>query len=250
MIRAGIMWLPILVLGGVILPGAGYAQRSSDGELALELLQRIERLESEVRQMRGELEIYRYQLDQWERGAVSGSSPEEALARPPAVESAETDPAVEEDLSAETDPSVTVDSPPTTVSPTMVATPSVTGMERADFDAALDEFREGRFREAIMGFQQFLSDYPESRLAGDARYWLGESHYLRRNYDAAMEAFIDLGLRDPQSARLPDALLKLGYLYGARGDIDRAREVLQKLVQVYPDTQAASLAERRLESLR
>ncbi len=123
-------------------------------------------------------------------------------------------------------------------------------MEQADFDTALNEFREGRFREAIAEFQQFLSDHPRSNLAGDARYWLGESYYLRRNHDAAKEAFIELGLRDPQSARLPDALLKLGYLYGEQGDTDRAREVLQKLVQVYPDTQAASLAERRLQTLR
>ena len=38
-------------------------------------------------------------------------------------------------------------------------------------------------------------------------------------------------------------------VYGEQGDVTRAREVLQKLVQVYPDTQAAKLAERRLQSL-
>jgi len=84
---------------------------------------------------------------------------------------------------------------------------------------------------------------------------LGESYYIGRNYNAAKEAFINLGLHYPQSARLqsarlPDALLKLGYIYGEQGDADRAREVLQKLVQVYPNTQAANLAERRLQSLR
>jgi tol-pal system protein YbgF len=232
--------LILLVLGGMLLPGAGHAQRPLDGELTLELLQRIERLEAEVRQMRGELEVHRYQLDQQrERDASVGHSPE-ARARPPAtIEWA--DPAApsraEDRLSA--------------VASTEVATPSpATGTEQADFEAALHEFREGRFREAIAEFRQFLSDYPESSLTGDARYWLGESYYLRRNLDAAKEMFIDMGLHDPQNARLPDALLKLGYLYGAEGDPDRAREVLEKLVQVYPDTQAASLAERRLESLR
>ncbi|WP_420887106.1 tetratricopeptide repeat protein [Candidatus Competibacter phosphatis] len=57
-------------------------------------------------------------------------------------------------------------------------------------------------------------------------------------------------MRYPESARLPDALLKLGYIYGEAGEIDRAREVLQKLVQAYPNTQAANLAERRLQALR
>ena len=95
-----------------------------------------------------------------------------------------------------------------------------------------------------------MKAYPNGGLAGDAQYWLGESHYVSRDYDAAKEAFINLGLRYPQSARLPDALLKLCYIYGELGDNARAREVLQKLVQVYPNTQAASLAERRLQSLR
>lgn len=237
MIKLGIPWLPLLVLGGVMLPGVGYAQRPSDGELTLELLQRIERLESEVRQIRGDLEIFRHQLDLRE-GDAAADYPPESPARSPTDEWEEMD-----------SPTRTDDDQPTPVSPTVIAAP-VAGLEQADFDTALNEFREGRFREAIAEFQQFLSDHPQSNLAGDARYWLGESYYLRRNHDAAKEAFIELGLRDPQSARLPDALLKLGYLYGEQGDTDRAREVLQKLVQVYPDTQATSLAERRLQTLR
>ena len=114
---------------------------------------------------------------------------------------------------------------------------------------ALSELREGRYSEAITGFQRLLSAYPTGGLAGDAQYWLGESYYLSRDYGAAKETFINLGIRHPQNARLPDALLKLGYIYGEEGDTGRAREVLEKLVQVYPNTQAASLAGRRLQSL-
>ncbi len=238
MIKPGIPWLPLLALGGLMLPGAGHAQRPSDGELTWELLQRIERLESEVRQIRGELEFYRYQLDRRERDAADDYRPE-SPARPPTDEWEETDsPSRTDDQATPVSPAVVADRPPTL------------GTEQADFDRALNAFREGQVREAIAVFRQFLADYPGSSLAGDARYWLGESYYLRRNHDAAKEAFIELGLRDPQSARLPDALLKLGYLYGEEGDIDRAREVLQKLGRAYPDTQAASLAERRLQSLR
>jgi tol-pal system protein YbgF len=125
-----------------------------------------------------------------------------------------------------------------------------TGAEQADFDAALGALRDGHYPQAIADFQGFLNAYPESRLAGDAQYGLGESYYVSRNYEAAKEAFINLGLRYPQSARLPDALLKLGYIYGELGDTTRAKDVLQKLVQVYPDSQAAGLAEQQLQSLR
>lgn len=243
MIKPGIPWLPLVVLGGLMLPGAGHAQRPLDGELLLELLQRIERLEAEVRQIRGDLEIYHHQLERWERDAAADYSPE-APRRPPTVEWMDSDSSSE----VETLPKPVI--PPIDAIPPTSETERVDFEEQADFATALNEFREGRFREAIMEFRQFLSDYPESSLAGEARYWLGESYYLRRDHEAAKEMFIDLGLRDPQSARLPDALLKLGYLYGQEGDIDRAREVLQKLARIYPDTQAARLAERRLQTLR
>ena len=56
-------WLTLLVLSGLALPGAGHAQNALDSTLTLELLQRIEQLEAEVRQIRGELEIYRHRFD-------------------------------------------------------------------------------------------------------------------------------------------------------------------------------------------
>lgn len=251
-------WLWVLLLGGLTLPGISRAQRPPDSELTLELLQRIEQLESEVRQIRGELEIQRHQVEMLQQdramagypaqpsgalGVPSAGSPgmdhrppvgvygQPALAQPPA--SAAPPPA-----------------PAERTPPVQPARSAAGGSEQADFDAALGELREGRYPQAIADLQRFLGAYPNGSLAGDAQYWLGESYYVSRNYDAAKETFINLGLRYPQSTRLPDALLKLGYIYGEQGDAARAREVLQKLMQVYPNTQAAKLAERRLQSLR
>ena len=249
------VWLLLGVLGGIASPGIGHAQRPPDNALTLELLDRVEQLEVEVRQIRGELEIQRHQVEilQQER-ALSGSPsyPPEGAATP----SGATPPAPERPVGAYgqtglAQPSASPAQSPTTPDRAASVQPSEAARtEQGDFDAALSELREGRYPEAVAGFQRFLGAYPAGRLAGDAQYWLGESFYVSRNYNAAKEAFISLGLHYSQSARLPDALLKLGYIYGEQGDTDRAREVLQKLVQVYPTTQAASLAERRLQSLR
>ena len=237
MFRLRFCGLILLTMSGLALPGAGFAQRPQDSELTLEMLQRIERLEAEVRYLRGELELQRHQLE--------SRQPERSAAIPtPAPVSVSQAPSGSH-------------SPPGPVAPPVVAAPpaptpppSAGGSEQAEFDAALGELREGRYPQAIAALQRFVSAWPNSIRAGDAQYWLGESCYLSRNYDAAKEAFINLGLRYPQNARLPDALLKLGYIYGEQGDTARAREVLQKLVQVYPNSQAAGLAGRRLQSLR
>lgn len=235
MSKPELSWLMLGLLGSLMLPGSLRAQ-AADSTLTLELLQRIEQLELEVRSMRGQLELYRYQVEELQRERAAAS----ATTR---VESPETAPA----------PSAPA--PPVApnihgASPATAPSAAVAGADQADFDAALARFRDGQYPEAIAGFQHFLKAYPDNGLAGDAQYWLGESWYVSRNEEAARDAFINLGLRYPQSTRLPDALLKLGYLYAQSGDTGRAREVLQKLVQVYPDSEAARLAQQRLSSLR
>lgn len=226
--------LILLAMGSLALPGAGLAQRPLDGELTLEILQRIEQLEAEVRQMRGELEIQRHQLE------LLQPEPSRAAVPPAPV-------GVDQALAGRHAPPVSNVATPPPVQPPHSAQ---SGTEQADFDAALGELREGRYPKAVTDLQRFVSVWPNSRWAGDAQYWLGESCYLSRNYEAAKEAFITLGLHYPQNPRLPDALLKLGYIYGEQGETTRARDVLQKLIQVYPSSPAASLAERRLQSLR
>ena len=244
MVKYGFPWL-IALLGGVLLSGVAHAQDPPASELTLELIERIEQLEVEVRQIRGELELQRHQLETFARERAATVSP--AYPPPPSAPTSTaphtTPPAVKPPEEARSQPAPTQ---PTASTPSPVAAST----ERAEFDTALDELREGRYPEAVTAWRRFLSAHPNSDLAGDAQYWLGEACYLSRDYNAAKEAFIALGLNHPQSERLPDALLKLGYIYGEQGDVARARDVLQKLAQVYPNTQAANLAERRLQSLR
>jgi tol-pal system protein YbgF len=241
MTRHGSPWLTALLLGGWLLPGAVRAQYPPNNELILELFQRIEQLEAEVRQIRGELELQRYRLDTILREQAMPGSP----AYPPASR-VEPAPAP----SSAPPPPEDARSQPTPTQPSTAAAQPAVSPERMEFDAALGELRKGRYPEAIAAWQRFLNAHPNGSLAGEARYWLGEAYYLNRDYNAAKETFINLGLNHPESERLPDALLKLGYIYGEQGDAARARDVLQKLVQVYPGTQVASLAERRLQSLR
>ena len=242
--KQGFSWLIVFLLGSLGSLNAARAQ-APDSALTLELFQRIEQLEQEVRYIRGELELYRHQVESLQRE----QSVTDHLAQPASAAAASSssiapaaEPAgIEQPVSALPSPESEQTS---AIQPEKPAVP--VGTEQASFDVALREFGEGHYPQAINSFRQFLQKYPASSLASEVQYWLGESYYVTRDYAAAKESFIDLGLRYPNSERLPDALLKLGYLYEILGDISRAQEVLQKLLQVYPDTQAASLARQRL----
>jgi tol-pal system protein YbgF len=265
------VWLLLMALSGLVPFGTSQAQRPRDNELVLELLDRVERLEEEVRSMRGEMEIQRHQIEELlqeqQLSTTRSPPPAETPERAPTARVAPVVPerpalppaAGPTPAPVPSSPAVASVQPPVaSVQPSIVPVPSVPGqpsatsveIEQTAFNKALNEFREGRYPEAIAGFQRFLNTYQSSQRAGEAQYWLAEAHYVSRDYAAAKDAFIGLGLHYPQSNRLPDALLKLGYIYGDRGDTERAREVLEKLVQDYPNTQAASLGQRRLQSLR
>ena len=242
MSKPGLPWLILTLLGSLALPGLVQAQ-TPDRALTLELLQRIEQLEQEVRYIRGELELYRHQVEnlQRERAAAIAAARPSPVEPPPGAPASLPPPPSAPSMPGSAEP------PPATSS---APAAGISGTEEGDFDIAIEHLRARRHPEAIADFQRFLTTWPTSGRADDAQYWLGESYYRSRNYDAAKEAFINLGLRFPQSKRLPDALLKLGSIYGETGDPARAREVWQKLIQVYPDTEAAGVAQERLQSLR
>ena len=104
-----------------------------------------------------------------------------------------------------------------------------------------------KYEEAGRAFGQFLASFPQSPLADNAQYWLAETQYVRGQYQPALAEFQKVLDRYPQSAKLPDALLKVGYCQGELGNREAARTALQQVMRQFPDTTAARLASQRLE---
>ena len=73
---------------------------------------------------------------------------------------------------------------------------------------------------------------------------------MTRNYDIALTAFQDLMDKYPQSPKVPDALLKIGYTHYELEQWDSSRAALTQVQESYPDTTLARLAESRLRSMR
>ncbi|HEX9139629.1 MAG TPA: tol-pal system protein YbgF, partial [Steroidobacteraceae bacterium] len=82
---------------------------------------------------------------------------------------------------------------------------------QAAYNRAFEQLKSGNFDAAIKQFQDFMDTYPKSSLQDNAQYWIGEAHYVARQYDEAAEAFRAVGEHYPNSRKAPDALLKLGF---------------------------------------
>jgi tol-pal system protein YbgF len=123
------------------------------------------------------------------------------------------------------------------------------GGPEAEYQAAFNLLKEGKYDEAATALRDFVAQNPQHELAPNALYWLGEAHYVRRDYPAALAAFESL-LRDyPGTRKAPDALLKAGYSQQELKRFGPARALLTRVVEEYPDTQAAAEAQARLERL-
>ncbi len=126
---------------------------------------------------------------------------------------------------------------------------TVAGTDTAAYQAAFGLLKDSQFDPAIAAFQQFLATYPESSLADNAQYWLGEAYYVNKSFPEALAAFQRVITRYPQSRKVPDALLKVGYCYYELKQWQEAQDTLAQVVASYRDTPAGKLAQARLEKM-
>jgi tol-pal system protein YbgF len=123
------------------------------------------------------------------------------------------------------------------------------GADQGAYNQAFDILKAGKYADAIKAFQQFLQGWPQSSLADNAQYWLGESYYVTRDFQSAAAAFQTLLDRWPDSRKAPDALLKLGYTQAELKHTPQARATLSSVATRFPGSDAANLAAARLLQL-
>jgi tol-pal system protein YbgF len=66
------------------------------------------------------------------------------------------------------------------------------------------------FGSAEQAMRAFVTQHPNHRLAGNAQYWLGETYYVRRDYQNAAIAFGEGLKKYPSADKAPDNMLRFG----------------------------------------
>ena len=117
-----------------------------------------------------------------------------------------------------------------------------------EYKAAVELVRGGSHADAVASLRAFLTKHPRHDYADNAQYWLGEAHYAAKNYSQALIEFRNVIETYPGGNKVPDALLKVGYCYQALGQAEKSRAVLEQVVNLYPKTEPALIAAKRLET--
>ena len=123
------------------------------------------------------------------------------------------------------------------------------GSDQDNYQLAFDLLKNGRYVESAEALNQFLAVFPSSPLADNAQYWLAETYYVQRQFSTALPTFQLVVDEYPDSAKLPDALLKIGFCNYELQQWEGARNALSRVAREFPDTTAARLASQRLERL-
>lgn len=232
---------------------AGMGSSSSAQPRALsaqnEMFFMVQQLQDEVRSLRGIIEQQQYRLDQLEtqqRDRYRDMDKRISLLfqqLPEGTGLSMTEGTVAEAPAPAAVPPATV--PPATAGATASSPMVGTGPdadESAGYDAAFARVRARDFAAAESELKTFISRYPNSSLKPNAWYWLGEVYLAQQKNTESQAAFMRVVEDHPRHAKAADALYKLGVLSGRTGDEARARELMQRVVQEYPQAPAADLA--------
>jgi tol-pal system protein YbgF len=111
------------------------------------------------------------------------------------------------------------------------------------YQYAFDLLRQNKYGDAEQALRTFVDQYPEHPLAGNASYWLGETFYVRQDYDNAALTFAEGFQKYPQGGKAPDSLLKLGMSLARLGKTDQACTALSRLKASFPN--ASEVVKRR-----
>jgi tol-pal system protein YbgF len=202
-------------------------ERVLTNQSLLELAQRLDALQADVRTIRGEVEL----LQNETQGGKTQSRNlygdlEKRLAALETLGGVGGPPAIG-------------------ASPAPVAGAS----EQATYDAGMAALRSGNYDKAVATFREVVTNYPTGDLAANAQFWIGESYYTKGDLESAITAYRKVLSDWPQSRKAPDAMVKLGFSLSDLKRNGEARDMLQDVVRKYPGTPAAQLAADRLKRL-
>jgi len=134
--------------------------------------------------------------------------------------------------------------PPTGPSPALQGAALPDGSPDDQYKYAFGLLGRADYPGAERALSAFVEQHPTHSLAGNAQYWLGETYYVRNDFNAAARAFAVGYQKYPKSAKAPDNLLKLGL---SLGNLNKPKEACQSYGLLKKDFPKAIEQVRRAE---
>jgi tol-pal system protein YbgF len=117
------------------------------------------------------------------------------------------------------------------------------------YNMAYSDYRKGNFELAIDGFKMYREQFPESPLADNSLYWIGECYFSQKKYAEAIDQFNELLLSYPRGDKIPAAYLKKGISLMELGKKEESLIVFKLLISKYPLEEETKIAQQKIKEL-
>lgn len=117
------------------------------------------------------------------------------------------------------------------------------------YNMARSDYLKGNFDLAIEGFTIYGQHFPESPLADNALYWIGECFFSQGQYEEAIERFNALILKFPGGDKIAAAYLKKGISLIELDKKEEALTVFKLLISKFPLEEETKIAQQKIKEL-
>jgi tol-pal system protein YbgF len=205
------------------------ARFDQQGKSQLDLANQLQRQSEEIARLRGQVETLTYELETAKKRQQDFYLDLDTRLRKFEPQGGGS--------SAAVDPASGANSP-------VAADPA---RENKDYEAALNQFKAAKYKEAAWAFSTFVQKYPDSSLAPNAQFWLGNAWVAQRNCAKAIEAHSVVTTKYAESPKAPDAWLAMANCQQEMGNPAAAKRSLETAIAKYPNSPAAGTARERLK---
>ena len=239
-----------------------------------DLIQKNQKLEQEVRRLRGQLEEHENSIELLKKELANRYTDldqrlellSQKIDPPEETTEATTESTAEAAAAPKSEPpspanTIQPDPPKNTTNSTSTpvvqatqntATTNTTNaqieLEKAAYTVALDAYKQGGAKKAIQAMQNFIKNHPNGIYVGNAYFWLAEFYLAVEpvDYKAAKQNYNIVATRYPNSAKAPRAIYQL---YSIAKEVDKntalANQYKNKLISQYPQTEEAKFIQKK-----
>ncbi len=128
-------------------------------------------------------------------------------------------------------------------------TPKIKQGPKGLYNKAFRLLRQKKYKEAQKAFNDFLKFYPNSPLAANAQYWIGDIYFAKGHYEEAILAYQKVIKEYPKHEKVPSALFKQAKAFAILGDKPTAKILYEQLIKRFPNTRQAKMAKTELAKM-
>ena len=115
--------------------------------------------------------------------------------------------------------------------------PKITNAEyQAKYIESLSNYQNGEWNLSLDGFKFLIQADSNHELADNCQYWIGEIYYSQKDFRRSINEFEKV-FTFPGTNKSDDAQFKLGLCYVNIGQIDKAKQEFENLLEFYPNSE-------------